>query len=105
MTKITAIGRKWGHKTTVEVTRERKGQEIKILFNGKEEPCLIREMEMALDVAPYMANDYQPSKDSMLAYYNALSHSFFEKVERVDVKGRIETIPHKSPKKGELIVY
>ena len=93
MTKITAIGRKWGQETTVEVTREKKGHEIKILFNGKEEPCLLSEIEMALDMAPYMANDYQPPKDSMLAYYNALSHSFFEKVESVDVKGRIEKIP------------
>ena len=93
MTKITAIGRKWGHETIVEVTREKKGQEIKILFNGKEEPCLLAEIKLALDIAPYMANDYQPPKDSMLAYYNALSHSFFEKVENVDVKGRMEKIP------------
>ena len=93
MTKITAIGQKWGHRTTVEVSRERKGQEIKILFNGKEEPCLLSELETALDMAPLMANCYQPPKDSMLAYYNALSACFFEKMENIEVKGRMEQIP------------
>ena len=56
-------------------------------------------------MAPYMANCYTPQKDSMLAYYNALNHSFYEKVESVDVKGRIETIPTKSTKNGEIIAY
>lgn len=105
MTKITAIGQKWGKKLTVEVTRERKGEKIKILFNGKEEPYLVGEMETAILMAPYMANCYTPPKDSMLAYYNALSNSFYEKVESVDVKGRIEQIPTHRPKNGEIILY
>ncbi len=93
MTKITAIGQKWGHITTVEVSMERKGQEIKVLFNGKEEPCLLSELETALVMAPPMANCYQPPTDSMLAYYNALSTCFFEKMNDIKVKGRLEQIP------------
>ena len=101
MTKITAIGQKWGHRTTVQVSRERKGQEIKILFNGKDEPCLLSELETALDMAPLMANCYQPPKDSMLAYYNALSACLFEKMENIEVKGQIEQIPTYK----EVVVY
>lgn len=105
MTKITAIGQKWGKPLTTEVTRERKGEEIIVLFNGEKAPSLESELEAAILMAPYMANCYTPPKDSMLAYYNALNHSFYEKVESVDVKGRIETIPTKSTKNGEIIAY
>lgn len=105
MTKITAIGQKWGKPLTTEVTRERKGEEISVLFNGKKAPSLEEELESAILMAPYMANCYTPPKDNMRAYYNALNHSFYEKVESVDVKGQIETIPTKSPQNGEFIAY
>ncbi len=105
MTTITATGTRKGKFLVVVISRLKKGAEISILFNGKQDRVMASALEDAILTAPNMANCYTPPRGSLLSYYNALENSFFDIVERVNVKGRIETIPKRKPKDGEFIFY
>ena len=89
MGKITAKGKKYGHKLTVEYDMKN------VLFNGKEDELLEEELSELLEDPKPMGGTYYPPVDSLLNAYNILQYHFFdESTEDIKVEGEIEEIPH-----------
>lgn len=91
MAKIVAVGTLWGQEITTTV--DDSGGSKKILFNGKENPALLHDLEVMASLAPAMANGYEPEAGTMLAYYNSLSTNFYNELKKIDVEGELEEIP------------
>lgn len=91
MAKIVAVGTLWGQEITTTVTND--DGSTKVLFDGKENRVLLRDLDAMTRLAPTMANGYSPEAGTMLAYYNSLSTNFYNKLKKIEVKGELEEIP------------
>lgn len=91
MAKIVAVGILWGQEITTTVTND--DGSTKVLFDGKENRVLLRDLDAMTHLAPTMANGYSPEAGTMLAYYNSLSTNFYNKLKKIEVEGELEEIP------------
>lgn len=91
MAKIVAVGTLWGQEITTTVKND--DGSTKVLFDGKENRVLLRDLDAMVSLAPTMANGYRPEAGTMLAYYNSLSTNFYNKLKKIEVEGELEEIP------------
>lgn len=95
MGKITATGKKYGFKLTVEFELN------KVLFNGQKDKLLEDDLTELLENPKAIGGTYYPPFDSLLNAYNILRYHFFdEPTEEITVEGELEEIPYE-----EGIIY
>lgn len=92
MGKIIASGIYCGNRITVEAVVE--DGTLLILMDEKEVPDLQNRFDELVKVQPAMGGTYFPDEDSLLAAYNVLQNTFFDKLENIIVKGDIGEIPN-----------
>lgn len=93
MGKITATGKKYGSKLTVEF------EFGKVLFDGRENELLKEELTELLENPKAVGGTYYPPFDSLLNAYNILRYHFFdEPTEEITVEGELEEIPYEEGK-------
>ena len=93
MGKITAKGKKYGFKLTVEFELN------KVLFDGQEDKLLEEELSELLEDPKPMGGTYYPPVDTLLNALNILQYHFFdEPAEEISVEGEIEEIPYEEGK-------
>ena len=92
MGKIIASGIYCGNRITVEAVVE--DGTLLILMDEKEVPDLQNRFDELVKVQPAMGGTYFPDEDSLLAAYNVLQNTFFDKLENIIVKGNIGEIPN-----------
>jgi len=90
---IKATGRRHGYQFDVEIKQDSAGK-ITVLFDGKADRFRLAMLESAVADAPPIANNYRPEAGSVLGYYHAICHGFFDKIVRLDVEGALPTIPY-----------
>lgn len=92
MGKVIASGIYCGNRITVEAVVE--DGTLLILMDEKEVPDLQNRFDELVKVQPAMGGTYFPDEDSLLAAYNVLQNTFFDKLENIIVKGDIGEIPN-----------
>lgn len=98
MGKVIASGIYCGNRITVEAVVE--DGTLLILMDEKEVPELQKRFDELIKIQPAMGGTYFPDKDSLLAAYNVLQHTFFDTLEEISVEGDIGEIPYE-----ENIIY
>lgn len=97
MGKVIASGIYCGHKITVEAVVE--DGTLLILLDGEfEVPDIQKRFDELVKGQPAMGGTYFPDKNSLLAAYNVLQHTFFNKLESISVEGDIGEIPYEEGK-------
>ncbi|MBQ1889990.1 MAG: hypothetical protein II160_04740 [Selenomonas sp.] len=91
---IYARGRKWDEDMEIDI-RSRTLKDITILLNGHEHPAIRDWLDADCLTSPPMGGTFYPEPGTMLGYYNALQHAFFDELYEIKVEGKIGTIPYK----------
>ena len=97
---IKARGTRGGRKHEIVIKKDGRGK-IKAFLDGREDSFLLERLDRETEFDPSLANNYQPERGTMLAYYNLLATTFFDELDGIETAGDIGTIPY-SPEKGIL---
>ncbi len=96
MEKIVASGTYCGKKITVEAVMENDA--VVIFADGEKSPEIQQKITELIKVQPAMSGTFYPDKNSMLAVYNVLKHTFFDTPEKINIQGEIVSFPYKDGK-------
>ena len=92
MTTVIAIGSVNGKKMTIVCTGTNDNPTV--TFNGEEDAHLLKWLDMGIQMAPPLGNNFYYDKPSIAAYYHVLNTVCFDHVDSIDVDGEIEPIPY-----------
>lgn len=91
MTTVKAIGFLNDKKLNIVCSGENNSPII--TCNGKKDNHIVTLLNMAIKIAPPIANNFYYTEPSISAYYHVLNTVFFDHLESIIVKGEIEPIP------------
>ena len=92
MEKVIASGIYCGHRITVEAVM--KDGTVAIFIGEQESSELQKRFDELIEIQPAMGGTYFPDKNSLLAAYNVLRHTFFDTLEEINVEGDVDKIPN-----------
>lgn len=91
MTTIIAEGLINGKKMTIVCTGTNDNPIV--TFNGEKNERLLKWLDMGIQMAPPLGNNFHYDKPSIAAYYHALNTVCFDHIDSIEVDGEIEPIP------------
>lgn len=92
MIKVTATGEFSKRKQTVTVIKD--SDKLTVLFDGVEDELSKNVLDKQGGIAPGLGNHCHPDEGTALFYYNILNTVYFDKLEKIEVEGELETIPY-----------
>ena len=92
MTTIIAKGSINGKKMTIVCTGTNDNQTV--TFNGKKDEHLLKWLNMGIQMAPPLGNNFYYDKPYIAAYYHVLNTVCFDHLDSIEVDGKIEPIPY-----------
>ena len=91
MTTVIAKGLINGKTMTIVCTGT--NDNLTVTFNGEKDEHLLEWLNMGIQMAPPLGNNFYYDKPSIAAYYHVLNTVCFDRLDSIEVEGEIEPIP------------